>query len=86
MRYWLCMTGDEKTPGIDGAIMPREPVRQLVNTIEVTSIDDTVKMVEASGGKIIASKMAVPGVGWMIYFTDTEGNLSGAMQMDENAK
>jgi hypothetical protein len=30
--------------------------------------------------------MAVPGVGWMAYFKDPEGNFWGIMQTDKNAK
>jgi predicted enzyme related to lactoylglutathione lyase len=30
--------------------------------------------------------MAVPGVGWLAYVKDTEGNLLGMMQMDSAAK
>jgi predicted enzyme related to lactoylglutathione lyase len=30
--------------------------------------------------------MAVPGVGWLAYFNDPEGNVHGAMQYDSNAK
>ncbi len=30
-------------------------------------------------------KMAVPGVGWLAYCKDTEGNIFGFMQSDETA-
>jgi predicted enzyme related to lactoylglutathione lyase len=30
--------------------------------------------------------MGVPGVGWLAYFKDTEGNIFGIMQNDPNAK
>jgi len=86
MDYWLCETGKAPEPGIDGAIMPREPVKVLVNTIGVPSVDDFIKKVEAAGGKIIAPKMPIPGVGWFAYCIDTEGNLFGIMESDEKAK
>jgi hypothetical protein len=30
--------------------------------------------------------MAVPGIGWTAYFTDTEGTMFGAIQFDPGAK
>jgi predicted enzyme related to lactoylglutathione lyase len=61
-------------------------VRVLVNTIGVPSVDEFIKKVEAAGGKVIAPKMPIPGVGWFAYCTDTEGNLFGIMESDEKAK
>jgi predicted enzyme related to lactoylglutathione lyase len=29
--------------------------------------------------------MPIAGVGWLAYFTDTEGNMFGVMQSDETA-
>jgi predicted enzyme related to lactoylglutathione lyase len=29
--------------------------------------------------------MAIPGVGWLAYCKDTEGNIFGMMQSDKNA-
>ncbi len=30
-------------------------------------------------------KTPVPGVGWLAYFADTEGNVLGMMETDESA-
>jgi hypothetical protein len=85
--YWLVMTGPEDKPGIDGGIMKREdPQAGVWNTIDVPSVDEFVKKIEKCGGKIIAPKMAVPGVGYLAYFKDTEGNVFGIMQEDRNAR
>jgi hypothetical protein len=32
------------------------------------------------------AKMPIPGVGWLAYVKDTEGNLFGMMQNDPNAR
>jgi predicted enzyme related to lactoylglutathione lyase len=67
--------------------MRRNPmVKSTVNTVDVASLDEAMKKVTASGGKIVQSKTAVPGVGWMCYCADTEGNLFGMMQADTSAK
>jgi len=87
MDYWLIMTGKEKEPGIDGGLSKRtEAEPSTVNTIDVLSVDQYVKKIESNGGKIIRPKMAVPGVGWMAYFKDTEGNVWGIMETDETAR
>ncbi|MHA1950339.1 MAG: VOC family protein [Candidatus Thorarchaeota archaeon] len=85
--YWLITTGDEKEPGIDGAFGMRQSKEDTtVNSIDIKSVDETVKKIEENGGEIVRPKMAVPGVGYMIYFKDTEGNLWGAMESDTSAK
>ncbi|MFW9965384.1 MAG: VOC family protein [Candidatus Sifarchaeia archaeon] len=85
--YWFLMTGDEKEPGIDGAFGMRQSQDDVtVNTIDVASVEETVKKIKANGGEIIRPKQAVPGVGYLAYFKDTEGNLWGIMQSDTNAK
>lgn len=88
MEYWLVMTGDEKIPGIDGGMGRREEeAGQLVtNTIDVANVDEALKKVAAAGGTVVRPKSAVPGVGWLAYFQDTEGTLWGMMQDDASAK
>ncbi len=49
-------------------------------------MDETLKTVEKNGGKVALPKMAVPGVGWLAYCKDTDGNMFGVMQMDPSAK
>ncbi|MFX1605064.1 MAG: VOC family protein [Promethearchaeota archaeon] len=87
MDYWLIMTGDPETSGIDGGMGLRQSDEDTtVNTIDVESVDETVKKIEENGGEIVRHKSAVPGVGWLIYFKDTEGNLWGAMESDTSVK
>lgn len=84
--YWLIMTGDESLPGINGAIKRREEKESTTNTISVPSIDEYKQKVEENGGKVLMPKMAIPGVGYHTYCQDTEGNIFGIMEDDENAK
>ncbi len=87
MEYWMIMTGDEKEPGIDGGLAKRtESETSTVNTISVRTIDEFIKKIEKHGGTITVPKHAIPGVGWIAYFKDTEGNTFGIMQSDPNAK
>ena len=87
MDYWLIMTGDENEPGIDGGLgYAEEGFPKVVNTIDVDDIDDVIKKIESKGGEIVRPKHAVPSVGWLAYFKDSEGVMSGIMQNDPNAK
>jgi predicted enzyme related to lactoylglutathione lyase len=87
MPYWTVSTGDKDTPGIDGGVMPkRHPGQPMVNTMGVEDVDKTAAAVAAAGGQVVVPKMAIPTVGWLIYFKDPEGNIHGAMQADANAK
>jgi uncharacterized protein len=82
--YWLIKTGDG--PGIDGGLQRRmHPGASTVNTIGVESLDDTVAKVVASGGQIALPRMAIPGIGYLAYCQDTEGNTFGLMQPDPAA-
>jgi predicted enzyme related to lactoylglutathione lyase len=84
--YWLIMTGEEGTPGIDGGIMKRMDNETTIVTIDVPDVDEFAKKIQEAGGKIVKPKEAVPGVGYFVYCADTEGNLFGIMQEDRNAK
>lgn len=85
--YWLITTGEETEAGINGAITKREGlVTSVTNTIDVPALDEFVKKVVARGGKTMMPKTSVPGVGYMAYCRDTEGNLFGLMQADPSAK
>lgn len=87
MDYWLIMTGDEKEPGIDGGLgYIEEGFPQVVNTIDIDNIDKVIKKIESNGGEIVRDKHAVPGVGWLAYFKDTEGIVIGIMQENPEAK
>jgi uncharacterized protein len=83
--YWLVQTGAEG-PGFDGGLLARQdPAQGTVNTVSVPSCDDLLK-VESAGGRTVAPKEGVPGVGWLAYCADSEGNTFGIMQNDPSAK
>jgi predicted enzyme related to lactoylglutathione lyase len=93
VEYWLVKTG-EGTPGIDGGIMRRrgpgpqenQAVNAFVCTVDVPAIDEYTQKAESLGGQVVVPKMAIPGVGWLVYCKDTEGNIVGLMQADAAAK
>lgn len=85
VEYWLVKTGDGRKPGINGAIMQRMKKGSTWNTIDVPSVDKFLKKVMKAGGKILQRKSAIPGIGYMAYCVDTEGNVFGIMEEDRTA-
>ena len=86
MDYWMAKTGD-KEPGIDGGLSKRQPGQMgMLNTISVPSIAEFSKKVTDQGGEVIIPKMAIPKVGWYAQCTDTEGNMFGIIEIDQEAQ
>ena len=92
MQYWLVTTGPDGEPGINGGLIQRRgtidgtAVIAYVCTIGVTSVDDTLARGQALGGTIALPKMPIPGVGWLAYLKDTEGNIFGITHSDTDAR
>ena len=92
MEYWLVVTGSDGTPGINGGLMKRQHplggndgVIAYVCTVDVDDLDRDVAKAQQLGGALALPKMPVPGVGWLAYVKDTEGNVLGLMQPDAKA-
>ena len=91
-EYWLITTGPLSEPGINGGLFKRRgtvegsSVIAYVCTIQVASVDDSIERAAALGGANVVPKKAMPGVGWLAYSKDTEGNIFGMMQNDPEAK
>jgi uncharacterized protein len=49
-------------------------------------VNDFVIKIEANGGKVILPRTAIPGVGYMIIFKDTENNTLGLMEENREAR
>lgn len=92
--YWLISTGEEG-PGINGGLVRRmgpgpdpkadTPVIAWVCTVGVDDVDAYVAKALAHGGATAVPKMAIPGMGWLAYVKDTEGNILGLMSQDSSA-
>lgn len=89
--YWLISTGPDSEPGINGGLVPRmgstdgTAVIAFVCTVNVDDVDASVAKALAAGGTKAVDKMPVPGIGWLAYCKDTEGNVFGMMQNDPTA-
>jgi len=70
--------GPTEPGAINGGLRSRTaeaPTPILV--IQVDSIDESLKKVEAQGGATVAPRAEMPGMGAYAYFKDTEGNVIG---------
>lgn len=83
MPYWLVSTSDE-AGAVGAGIAKRDEAWQSVTpTIDVPSADEYAARIEAEGGTIIAPKMLIPGVGTLVTFKDTEGNVFAILEPAE---
>jgi predicted enzyme related to lactoylglutathione lyase len=93
MDYWLIATGPVEKPGINGGLMkrhgkapiPDQPVSSFVCTVDVTSAKASLEKAVELGGTVALPIMPVPGIGWLCYAKDPDGNIFGMMQSDPSA-
>lgn len=90
--YFGVVTGPAEDAGINGALILRHDqdfppglVGGAVLTVGVEDFDDTASRILGAGGTVALAKAALPGMAWQGYFLDTEGNVFGVHQPDENA-
>lgn len=89
--YWIVKTGPDSQPGINGGLMPRrgalvgEGVGAYICTAAVTDLDQAFAKALSLGAQTAVPKMPIPGVGWLAYIKDPEGNLLGLHQDDPKA-
>ena len=94
MEYWLVTTGPDAEPGINGGLLRRQGppaaegqgVNAYVCTVGVDSVDKALGTAGELGGTVAVPKMPVPGMGWLAYVKDPDGNIVGMMQMDPSAR
>ena len=54
-------------------------------TVAVEDVDATCRAIAEAGGRIVMDKATIAGVGHLVFFEDSEGNVVGAMQYDPSA-
>lgn len=71
-----------KDPGaINGGMQKRQgPKDRVVIVVNVASVDEYLKKIEAAGGKIVMPKIHIADMGLYARITDTEGNVIGIWQ------
>lgn len=96
-EYWVIETGETDSGGqpgaVNGGILRRRgpaaaegaPVNCFVCTLEVASTDDALAKAISLGGFMAVAKAPVPGIGWLAYAKDPDGNIFGLLQPDKSA-
>jgi predicted enzyme related to lactoylglutathione lyase len=85
-------TGGAKDGAIKGALQQRRelvPGAKMLGfecTIGVDDLDAVRRAIEGAGGAIVMPPVTIAGVGTLLFFRDTEGNLAGAMRYDTEAQ
>jgi predicted enzyme related to lactoylglutathione lyase len=93
MDYWVIRTGSADERGIDGGLIRRQgdapvamqPVNSFVCTVGVTSAESMLALAVELGASVAVPIMPVPGVGWLCYAKDPNGNIFGMIQSDPAA-
>jgi uncharacterized protein len=93
MDYTLAMTtpvDEQQQPteagAINGGMMQRsDHTPAPIITIDVESIDDALRQIEAQGGSTVTPRQAIPGMGAFAYFKDSEGNTLGLWETTPQA-
>jgi uncharacterized protein len=78
MEYATFETGE----GVGGGFNPvREgyPAGTITFYVETDDVDATLAKAEALGGRILATRTEIPGVGWFGMFADPSGNMIGLL-------
>jgi predicted enzyme related to lactoylglutathione lyase len=91
--YWWIRTDLTEGSEIDGGLVRRrgpapaygQAVNAYVCTVDVASARDTLNRAVGLGGSVATPVRPIPGVGWLGYVTDPDGNLLGVLQRDPTA-
>jgi hypothetical protein len=87
--FYLIHTGTAADPGIHGSVSKRSKPAGgggrigFECTISVEDLDAIKAAVVANGGKVVLDEHEIVGVGTLIRFEDTEGNVVCAMRYDQ---
>ena len=67
-------------------LLPGERTTGYECTIAVPDVDRVAAAVTANGGQVLMEKTTISGVGDLIFFSDPDGNVAGAMRYDSTAE
>lgn len=94
VEYWTITTGPDSLPGINGGLVKRkgpapleiQAVNATVCTVQVESVENTLARNKELGGTVVLPRMPIPGIGWLAYIKDTDGNILGIMNLDPTTR
>lgn len=90
--FYMINTGDPENGALLGSLQGRRellPGQKTIGyecTISVPSIDETIRALKEQKAQIVMPKSVIAGVGSLVFFEDTVGNVAGAMQYEKHGK
>ena len=82
-KYWNITTQE----GAFGGLTKRfNPHQRIINYLSVSSVREACSRVEELSGRVIVPRMAVPKAGYYALCMDTEGNIFGLWEDDQQAE
>jgi uncharacterized protein len=90
--FWMIDTGAGESAAPRGALQQRrtlvegERMTGFECTIAVPDLHAVERAVLEQGGTLLMPRTTIPGVGYLLWFRDTEGNVAGAMQYEAQAR
>jgi predicted enzyme related to lactoylglutathione lyase len=87
VNYWRVQTSSAETNALHGGLTYRAipDLNGWLLFVNVTSLDETVALVQKLGGSIVRPKTAVPKTAWVTIVADPAKNIFGIWQADPNA-
>jgi uncharacterized protein len=90
--FYLINTGGPEDKVIHGSLQGRRELvagQKMIGyecTVSVPSIEGTIRALKEQNAKIVMQKSTIAGVGSLVFFEDTEGNVAGAIEFDKDYK
>jgi hypothetical protein len=87
-NFYLIKTADAPPAGSGGLLQERReliPGGRMIGfecSFVVQNLDETIRAIETSGGKMITQKFRIPTVCTVAYFQDTEGNVACVSELE----
>jgi predicted enzyme related to lactoylglutathione lyase len=87
VNYWRIQTGSAETKPLHGGLTYRASpdLNGWMLFVNVTSLDETMALVQKLGGSIVRPKAAVPKTAWVTIVADPAKNIFGVWQADPTA-
>lgn len=83
---WAIAADGGEQPGVEAALTTRwDPENPTINTIGVQSLEDCARRVTDAGGIVLEPPRLLPGVGYVQYCHDLEGNAFAILEADTSA-
>jgi uncharacterized protein len=77
--YWLVTPSDGSGPGA-GIARREQDWQRAIPTIGVSSVDATTEAILREGGEVVVPRTDIAGVGALVTFRDSEGNVMSALE------